>query len=420
VFGHVSKTLGSRNFRLFFFGQSISLIGTWLQMVAMSWLVYRLTHSAFTLGMVGFFTRLPTFLLAPYAGVVADRLNRYRLLMWTQVLSLVQAALLAALVLSGKEQVWQLVLLGLMLGFINAFDVPVRQSFLVEMIDEKEDLGTAIAINSSMNTAARMVGPALAGVLVSLIGEGWCFSLNALSFIPVLGSLWAMRVQPRPAPDNAVGPWQEMKDGARYCFGFPPIRDVLLLLAVASLMGMPYQVLMPVFAADVFKGGAHTLGFLTSSIGVGAMLATVYLMSRKNVLGLLNKLPLGAAVFGAALMGFAYASHLGVACLLLGVAGAGMMVQITGSNTLLQTIVDDDKRGRMMSFYTMAFMGTVPFGNILSGELAERLGTRPTVLLGGACCMVAAGLFAWRVPGIRRGIRPIYVKKGILPAPAAS
>jgi MFS family permease len=418
MFAKASKTLQSRNFRLFFGGQSVSLIGTWLQQVAMGWLVYRLTHSAFMLGTVGFFTRLPTFLLAPYAGVIADRVDRYRLLVLTQALSLVQAGILAALVLAGVIQVWHLMVLGLFLGLINSFDVPVRQSFIVEMIDNKEDLGTAIALNSSMNTGARMIGPALAGVLVALIGEGWCFTINALSFIAILWSLAAMTVRPKPGAAAQGRQLEEMKAGARYAFGFPPIRDVLLLLMVSSLMGMPYQVLMPVFAGDVFKGGPHTLGFLTSAIGVGAMLSTLYLMSRKSVLGLLNKLPLGAAVFGASLVGFSLCTKLWLACGLLALAGAGMMVQITGSNTLLQTIVDDDKRGRVMSFYTMAFMGTVPFGNMLSGLLADRLGTRATVLLGGICCILAAGAFGLRVRAIRGQIRPIYVLKKILPEPA--
>jgi MFS family permease len=417
MFDNVTDTLKSRNFRLFFGGQSISLIGTWLQQVAMGWLVWRLSHSAFTVGMVGFFTRLPTFLLAPYAGVVADRTSRYKLLVLTQALSLVQAAALAALVLSGVVQVWHLAALGLCLGLINAFDVPVRQSFMIEMIDRKEDLGTAIAINSSMNTLGRMLGPALAGLLVALIGEGWCFSLNALSFVAILGSLAAMTVTPRLPSQAPAGRMDEFRSGARYAFGFPPIRDILLLLAVSSLMGMPFQVLLPVFAGDTFKGGANTLGFLTSATGVGAMLSTVYLMSRRNVLGLLTRLTLGAGLFGLGLIGFAFAANLWEACVLAAVAGMGMMVQIAGSNTLIQTIVEDDLRGRVMSFYTMAFMGTVPFGNLLSGILADRIGARHTVLLGGACCLIAAGLFALRMPSIRGLIRPIYVRKGILPAP---
>ena len=420
MFSDAFRALRSRNFRLFFFGQGVSMIGTWMQQVAMGWLVYRLTHSMMTLGVVGFVTRCPSFFVTPFTGVLVDRVDRYRALLITQVLSLVQASILAGLVLSGHAQIWHLMVLGFGLGLINAFDVPIRQTFVIEMIDRREDLSNAIALNSTLNTAARLVGPVVAGGVIYALGEGWCFSLNAISFIAVLASLLMMRLpQTRRVSAHSKGR-KGFKEGLKASFGSLPIRSLLLLLALSSLAGMPYQTLMPVFASDLLHGGPHTLGFLGGAVGLGSLCAALYLASRRTVLGLAWRVGAASVLFGAALAGFAVSRSLWFSLPLLTVAGFGMMIQLTGCNTLVQTLVDDEHRGRVMSFHTMAFLGTVPFGNLLGGWLADRLGPQNAVLLGGAVCCLSGIYFLLRLNVFRHHVRPIYQAKGILPAAEAS
>jgi MFS family permease len=413
----IGRALRHRNYRLFFTGQSISLIGTWLTRVATSWLVYRLTGSAWLLGVLGFAGQIPTFLLAPLAGVLVDRWDRYRVLVVTQVLAMIQSGLLAGLALAGVTNVWPYFALSVLQGFINAFDMPARQSMVVQMVDDRADMPNAIALSSSMVQTARLVGPAIAGVLIAAAGEGWCFVADALSYGAVIASLLLMRLAPRARP-SAAGSGRvlhEMKEGVLYVARFAPIRALLLLLAVVGLMGMPYTVLLPVIAREVLGGGAGTFGTLQSAAGLGALAGALYLASRKSVLGLERVIAGAAAVFGAALIGFSRAGVLWLALPLLLLTGAGMMLQIAASNTILQTIVDEDKRGRVMSLFAMSVFGTVPLGSLLAGALAHRVGAQSTILAGGVVCMVAAGVFFRALPELRRTVRPIYVRLGILP-----
>ena len=408
------RALRSRNYRLFFTGQSISLVGTWMQQVAMSWLVYRLTGSAFLLGVVGFVGQIPTFLLAPVAGVLADRWDKRRLLIATQTLSMLQAAALAFFVLAGTVQVWQIVTLSLILGIISTFDIPARQSFIVEMVDNREDLGNAIALNSSMFNAARLIGPSIAGLLVAAVGEGICFIVNAFSYLAVIVALAAMRLTPGKPEKARRHILHELREGVGYAFGFSPIRSILLLIALVSLMGMPYSILMPVFARDILHGGPHTFGFLMAASGCGALASTVYLASRKNVLGLGRIIVMATTLFGAGIIAFSFSGSLPLSLLFLCITGFGGMALIASSNTILQTIVEDDKRGRVMSLFTMAFIGMAPFGSLIAGSLANTIGARNTLLIGGVSCLAGGALFAVILPKIRKKIRPIYVKMGII------
>ncbi len=411
----VIRALRHRNFRLFFGGQSISLIGTWMQRIALAWLVYRLTNSAFLLGLVGFTNQIPTFLLAPFAGVLIDSWNRHRMLVVTQALAMVQAFILSLLVLTGTVLIWHIIMLSLVLGIINAFDMPARQSFMVDMVEKKEDLRNAIALNSSMVNGARLLGPSVAGILIAGVGEGACFLINGLSYLPVIAALLAMRITPKNLRPESSLIWQGLKDGFTYAFGFAPIRAVLLLLGLVSLVGMPYVVLMPVFAKDVLHGGPHALGFLMGASGVGALVGAVYLASRRSVLGLGRLIPLTASIFGIGLIAFSLSHILLVSLLLMLMVGFGQMVQMASSNTVLQTIVDDDKRGRVMSFYTMAFMGMAPFGSLLAGSLASMIGAPSTLIIGGITSLLGSAYFANKLPSMREMVRPIYVKMGIIP-----
>lgn len=409
------RALRYRNYRLFFVGQSISLIGTWMQQVAMSWLVYRLTGSALLLGVVGFTSQVPTFLVAPFAGVLADRWNRRRLLLYSQSLAMLQAFILAFFVLSGGIQVWHIIALSVFLGVVNGFDIPARQSFVVDIIERKEDLGNAIALNSSMVNGARLIGPSIAGVLIAVLGEGVCFLANGFSYLAVIACLLAMRIKPRPSRVGKKPIHHELREGFSYALNFAPIKYILLLLALVSLMGMPYNVLMPVFAKDILHGGPHTFGFLMTASGVGAFAATMYLASRKSVVGLGRIIAIASGIFGTGVAAFSLSRTLWVSVLFLLVAGFGAMAQIASSNTILQTIVDDDKRGRVMSLFTMAFMGMTPFGSLVAGAMASRIGASNTLLVGGITCLAGSVIFASRLPSFRESIRPIYTKMGIIP-----
>jgi len=404
------RALRYRNYRLFFGGQAISLIGTWMQRVAMSWLVYRLTNSAFLLGMVGFVGLIPTFLLVPIAGVLADRWSRHRIMVVTQTLAMIQAFTLALLAIAGLITVWHIIALSIFLGVVNAFDTPVRQSFVVEMVEGKEDLGNAIALNSSIFNVAQLVGPSVAGVLVAVVGEGMCFLLNALSFIAVIGALLAMKVPHREADPEKKNVLQGLKEGFTYAYESIPIRTILLMLSLISLVGMSYTTLMPIFAKDILRGGPDTLGFLMASTGVGALIGAAYLASRKGTIGLGRQIPLAIVVLGVSVIAFSLSRNLWLSLVLVLFAGLGRIVQTASSNTVLQTIVDEDKRGRVMSFYAMSFMGMAPFGNLIAGSLASTIGAPNTVLLCGLACLVGALLFARRLPSLRAAVRPIYAR----------
>ena len=413
---HAWRALRHRNFRLFFGGQSISLVGTWMTRVATGWLVYRLTGSALLLGTISFAGQIPAFLLAPFAGVWVDRLDRRQVLLWTQTLSMVQSLTLAALTLSGHITIPGLLTLSVMQGCINAFDMPGRQSFMVKMVDDKRDLQNAIAINSSMVNMARLIGPSLAGMLIAVSSEGWCFLVDGISYIAVIASLLAMRLHEPVVKRVAASTLSELKAGWTYVSGFLPVRTILLLFAAVSLMGMPFVVLMPIFAARVLHGGPHTLGFLTGSMGLGALISALSLAARKHVRGLVRTIPVSAAIFGLGLIGFGLSRSFWLSMFMVLVAGMGMMQGMAASNTVIQTLVTDDKRGRVMSYYTMAFMGMAPFGSLLAGVMADTVGAPATVVANGSVVLLGAAWFATRLPAVRREVRPIYREMGILPA----
>jgi MFS family permease len=413
-YSHAWRALRHRNFRLFFGGQSISLIGTWMTRIATSWLVYRLTKSSLLLGTVSFAGQIPTFLLAPFAGVLVDRMDRRRVLVWTQALAMIQSLALAALTLAHVINIHEVLWLSVFQGLVNAFDMPGRQAFMVQMVEDRADLSNAIAINSSMVNLARLVGPSLAGLVIAATNEGWCFLIDGISYIAVIASLLMMRVQISPMKRAAVSMIEQMKEGWTYVSSFIPIRTILLLFALISLMGMPFVVLMPVFAAQVLHGGPHTLGFLMGALGVGALISALSLVVRKTVRGLLKMIPIAAAVFGIGLVSFGFSHLQWLSLVLMLVTGFGMMQGMTASNTIIQTLVPEDKRGRVMSYYTIAFVGMAPFGSLLAGLLGHATSPQRTVMISGAACIAGALLFWMRMNAIRREMRPVYEELGII------
>ncbi len=425
-FAQLVRSLRHRNFQLYFAGQFVSLIGTFLTQVATVWLVYRLTHNPWLLGVVGFVGQLPLFVLSPFAGVWVDRWNRQRLLVITQALAMLQSFALAVLTITGRINPIEIILLSLVQGLINAFDLPARQSFIVEMVHGPEDLANAIALNSTLVQTTRLLGPALAGILIHFAGgEGNCFLIDGFSYIGVILALLAMKVNPRPPrPPRSVR--VEMVEGFRYVWHFLPMRALLLLLAVVSFAGTPaISVLMPIFAAH-YGGASHgdtTLGLLMSSSGVGAIIGAVYLASRKSVIGLGTMIAIAAGAFGVALIGFALSNHLWLAMLMIALGGWGMVMTFAAGNTILQTLAEEDKRGRVMSLFTMAFIGMTPWGNLTAGWLAKHLGggidpvvgASHTLLISGTICLIGGGVFAILLPGLRKHAWPVLRAKGILP-----
>lgn len=411
----VFRSLQHRNYRLFFSGQTISLIGTWMQRIALSWLVYRMTGSEVLLGVVGFVAQIPSFLLAPVAGVLIDRWSRYRVLLVTQVISMIQAGILAWLSLTGTLEIWHIIVLSLVLGCINAFDMPARHSFVIDMVENKDDMGNAIALNSMMFNGARLIGPSVAGVVLATTGEGVCFLINALSYIFIIISLLAMRVPAMGEKKKETKIFSELKEGFAYAFGFPPIKSIILLLGLVSLMGASYQVLMPVYAKNILHGDSHTFGFLMGAAGAGALLGAVYLASRESVMKLGRLIPAATALLSVGLVALAFNSSFLVSMFLMFFTGLGMMAQAAASNTIIQTITDDDKRGRVMSLYTMALMGAAPFGSLLAGWMAKLLGTPWTIFIGGAVCLIGALVFYKRLPTLKKIVQPVYVRMGIIP-----
>ena len=397
---HALRSLRHRNYRLFFGGQLISLIGTWMQNVAQSWLVYRLTGSEALLGLVGFAGLIPVFLFAPFGGAIADRADRRRVLIGTQTASLLAALVLALLTLLGTVTVWHVVVTAVAFGIVNAVDIPTRQAFVPSLVEET-DLANAIALNSSMFNGARIVGPAVAGVVLAAVGEGWCFAANAVSFLAVILGLALMKV-PVHVPDRQpLSTMARIAEGFRYAWEKAPIRALLLLLGFVSLTGMPYAVLMPVFADRILHGGARALGLLMAASGCGALAGAFLLASKRGLRGLGRWIAIAAAGFGASLILFSLSRTLWLSIGLLVPVGFTMIVQMASSNTLVQSMVPDKLRGRVMSVYSMMFLGMAPFGSLLAGALAERFGAPTTVAAGGAVCVVAAALFARRLPAIR-------------------
>ena len=424
-----------RNYRLFFVGQVISLIGTFLTQVATVWLIYHITGNEWLLGVSGFASQIPMFVLAPFAGVWVDRWNRQRLIITTQTLAMLQSFGLAAVTFgyyhSPRVLVPGIILLNLVQGLINSFDMPGRQAFLVEMVTDRADLSNAIALNSTMVHGARLIGPAIAGFLNYYVGAGWCFFLDGVSYIAVIISLTQMRIKPRP-PRPRAGVLEQLREGALYVWGFAPIRVLLLCMALLSLTGMPaFQVLMPIFGR--FYGGearsSQMLGFLMGATGLGSLAGALYLAARRSVVGLGRVIAVAILAFGLSLISVAMVRQLWMALLIVPVAGCALIIAFASANTVLQTLTDEDKRGRVMSFFAMAFIGMTPFGNLLAGAMASHFRSRSgdpvagaahTILLAGIACMLAAGVWASRLPALRKIVRPIYVQKGILPAEVAA
>ena len=409
------RALRHRNYRLFFTGQGLSLLGTWLQQVAMGWLIYRLTGSAWLLGVVAFCANVGILLFGNLAGVLADRIDRRRGLLTTQSLMLLQALVLAALVAFGWIQTWHLIVLALWLGTCSAFDVPLRQSLYVHFVEDRGDLGNAIALNSMLVNTARVVGPAIAGLLLAVTSEAVCFALNALSFVAVIVAIARMRWPSHTRGHVATGWWASWVEGARYARSLTPVRTLLVLVAALSWTITPYTSLMPVYAKDIYGGGPHTLGWLLSAAGFGALMSTAYLASRATVRGLGRLIAYAAAMSGAALAAFAYTRVFPLGLLLILLVGGGTILAAASANTILQTIVDDRLRGRVAAFYTLAFLGVAPLGNLAAGAIAGAFGAPVTFALNGTLAVCAAAWYRRRLPAVRDVLRPIYEELGVPP-----
>lgn len=392
------RALRNRNYRLFFSGQCISVTGTWIQQVAINWLVYSLTKSALLMGFVMFAGSIPSLFLSPLAGVVIDRINKYHVLIMLQTLFMIEALIIAILTLTGVIQVWHIIILSISIGITNAFDMPLRQAFVVQLIDRNEDLGNAISLNTSSLNLALLIGPAIAGTLIAAFGEGICFLINSLSYIAVIIALFAMRIKSLPIHEpNGTNVFQEFKEGLKSVSNSFPMRNIIIYLAIASLVGMSYIVLMPIYAKEILHGNAQTLGFLLSTAGVGALFGALYLAGKKTILGLEKWICIASLIFGLGLVGLAFADKFLIALILLFFIGFGMVVVIASCNTLVQDIVDEDKRGRVMSLYTMAFMGTTPIGSLFGGVIAHKIGVPHTFLLTGLIMIISAFIFSTKL-----------------------
>jgi MFS family permease len=410
------RALRHRDYRLFFGGQLLSMTGTWIQSVAQSWLVYRLTGSSLLLGLIGFTSQIPVFLAAPIGGAVADRRRRHRILLCTQVASMLLASALAAVTLTGHVRVAHLFVLSAVLGVVNGFDIPARQAFVVEMVGP-QDLMNAIALNSSMVNGARLVGPALAGLLVGSVGEGWCFAINAVSFLAVIAGLLAMRQKSRAAVRRRASAAADVLEGFAFVWHHRPIRALVTLLGVLSLAGMPYVVLMPIFADRILHGGPRALGMLMGASGAGALVGALALAARKEVRGLGTWIAVMAIGFGVALAAFAFSRWFWISTALLVPVGGTIMVSFAATNTLIQTLSPDAMRGRVMAVYTMTFMGMAPLGALLAGSVADRIGPPATLASGGLLCGLAGSVFAWKLPSIRKAAQQIRAASETVPPP---
>jgi MFS family permease len=409
------RALRHRNFALFTAGQMCALVGYWMQHIAQSWLLYRLTDSATLLGILGFAGTLPILLLAPFAGIWSDRINLHRAMFATQVLEMFQAIALAALALTGVIAPWHIIVLSMMLGILVAVELPLRHAYLLELVGTKEDLANAVAVTSLMANTGRLVGPALAGIAIAWIGEGGCFLINALTFVVVVITFLMIRVTPSERPASRPPLWHDMREGITYVWGFLPIRLLLMVLALVALLATPYITLMPVLVRDVFHGGSEQMGFLVGAGGLGAVTGTLYLATRHNVRGLVRLIVYASLTAGVALVLLAWSGSVWLAAPFIAAIGFGILVTSVSTNMILQTIVDDDKRGRVMSFYTAAFLGMTPFGSLLAGSLADMVGVSATLTLGGIACVGGAIYLARKRPQLREHIRPIYARLGILP-----
>jgi MFS family permease len=391
-----------KNYLFYFIGQSISMIGTWMQLIAISWLVYRLTKSPFMLGLIGFTSQLPTFLFTPLCGVIADKYNRKKLMIFTQVFAMVQSLILVILYYTNHLTVWYVIILGILYGCVNALDVPIRHAFVVDMIEDKEDLSNAIALNSVIVNGSRLIGPAIAGIIIAMSNEGVCLTINTLSFIAVIIALFIMKINKKDVHKiNETKIIHDLLEGFNYVIKHKSIRYVLLLLAIISLIGIPYMVLLPVFVKEIFRGGSHTLGFLMSTTGIGALTGGLYLANKKGIPIMTKHIIFGSLFFGLSLIGFAFSKNIYLAIFMIFIIGFTMMMQVNCSNMILQEILEDDKRGRVMSFYTMAFMGMAPFGSLLAGSLSSIITAPYTLALGGLFCVIFTMIFAKRLLSLK-------------------
>jgi MFS family permease len=390
-------------------GQGLSLTGTWMTQLATVWLVYHLTGSPLLLGVVSFVSQIPNFVLVPFGGVLVDRWNHHWTLLVTQTLAMMQSFALAALTLTGHIQVWQILALALCQGLINAVDSPTRQAFIPEIVERKENLVNAIALNSSMVNGAKLLGPAIGGVVIAGVGAGYCFLIDGFSYLAVLMGLLAMRLQPKALSSTGRSKpppiWENLKEGFAYAYGFAPIRSILLLVALVSFMGLSPTVVLPVFATEVFGGSAHVLGILMAAPGVGALMAAVSLTQRQGIHGLGRLIAIAPIIMGTSMIAFSLSKLLWLSVLLLGLTGFGTLLQMASSNTVIQTLVEDDKRGRVMSFYLMAFLGVGSFGNLFTGSLIDLIGAPAEVALSGGACILGAVLFAQQLPKLRQVVR---------------
>ena len=412
---NIFSSLHSRNYRLYFTGQGVSLIGTWMQNIALSWLVYRLSGSVFLLGLVGFTTHIPSFIVSPFAGVITDRFNRLKIMKLAQVFFMLHALTMAILVLTNTIEIWHIITLSIVFGIINAFDTPARQSLVIDLIDNPKDLGNAIALNSAIFNAGRLVGPAIAGITIAVVGEGICFLLNALSFVAVIAALMQIKI---PVKQISIHPGNFKKsftEGFHYTFHSMPIRTLITMLAILSLIGLPVVVLLPAYAKEILHGSADTLGYLMAALGAGALCGALYMASRKTVLGLGRIISLSIGVYGLALALASFSQVTWVSMTIFFFTGLTMVLSLSSINTMLQTIADEDKRGRVMSFYAMALMGTTPIGNLLSGTLASGIGIPYTLLISGTITVLSAAWLWLNLKSLRKYVRPIYINKGILP-----
>ncbi|HPS51528.1 MAG: MFS transporter [Bacteroidales bacterium] len=414
AFQDMFASLRSRNYRIYFIGQGVSLIGTWMQTVALSWLVYRLTGSVFLLGVIGFTSQIPTFVMAPFAGVISDRHNRLTILKLTQFFFMVQSLAMALLVLFKVVEPWHIVVLSIIFGIISAFDAPARQSLVMDLIDDKAYVGNAIALNSAIFNGARLIGPAVAGIVIAIVGEGICFLINSVSFIAVLFALTLIRIAVKQESSGSAGFRESLGEGVRYTFNSVPIRMLILLLAVMSLVGLSYIVLLPAYAKEILHGDSETLGYLMSAMGAGALAGALTMAARKSVFGLTRIIAYGVILMGLSIALASFSARLYLSMIFFFFTGLTMIMTLSAINTMLQTISDEDKRGRVMSFYAMALMGASPIGNLVAGSIASGIGVEWTMLIAGAITLLSGIWFTLNRKSLRQYIRPIYVSKGIL------
>lgn len=409
----ILPALKSRNYRLFFAGQGISLIGSWMTHIATIWLVYYLTNSPVFLGIVGFSSQIPSFFLAPFGGVFVDRFSRYRTLIGTQIFSMIQSLALAVLALTGTIQVWHIIGLSLFQGLINSVDSPARQAFAPELVERKEHLANAIAMNSTMINTAQLIGPAIGGLLIASLGAAYCFLIDGLSYIAVIIALFAMNIKPRQLALTIGNPFQKVAEVFVYAFNFPAIRAILLLSALISFTGLQQTILLTIFAEDILQGSAETLGFLMAASGIGASAGGIYLATRKTILEIGQLIAFAPTILGVGLIAFSLSRFLPFSLFIMLFVGLGTILQIAASNTFLQTIVEDDKRGRLMSLYTMSFLGMLPLGNLVGGFLANRIGAPNTLMINGIVCIIGSMLFYRQLPNLKQAIRAVYEQKRI-------